>query len=171
MRCGGSMPTARRGRTACSRAGAAGRRASESGVGADAGGAHGVQAPRRGAARGGDVRRAGGRDPARGAEPAARRVIDHPDLFDAVPPPAPPPELTELAGHIPPNIKFGTSTWTYDGWKGEVYHREYRGVQPARRLEEYARYPLFGTVGIDSAFYDPPTEEELAAYARHLPPA
>ena len=97
-------------------------------------------------------------------------MIDHPDLFDAVPPPAPPPELTELAGHIPSNVRFGTSTWTYDGWKGEVYHREYRGLQPARRLEEYTRYPLFGTVGIDSAFYDPPTEEELAAYARHLPP-
>ncbi len=94
---------------------------------------------------------------------------DQPELFDAVPPPPPRSELVELARQIPPNIKLGTSTWTYDGWKGEVYHREYRGLQPARRLEEYARYPLFGTVGIDSAFYDPPTEEELAAYARHLP--
>jgi len=97
-------------------------------------------------------------------------VKDQPELFDAVPPPAPRPELVELASHLPANIRFGTSTWTYDGWKGEVYHREYRSLQPARRLEEYTRYPLFGTVGIDSAFYDPPTEEELAAYARHLPP-
>jgi len=27
-----------------------------------------------------------------------------------------------------------------------------------RRLEEYVRYPLFRTVGIDSAFYEPPSE-------------
>jgi len=97
-------------------------------------------------------------------------VTDQPELFDAIPPPPPRPEVVELARQIPPNIKFGTSTWTYDGWQGEVYHKAYRGLQPARRLEEYARYPLFGTVGIDSAFYDPPTEEELAAYARSLPP-
>src|SRR5438034_640436 len=53
---------------------------------------------------------------------------------------------------------------------GEVYHRTYRSAQPARRLEEYVRYPLFRTVGIDSAFYEPPSEEVLTAYARALPP-
>jgi uncharacterized protein YecE (DUF72 family) len=99
-------------------------------------------------------------------------VTEQPDLFDPAPPPlpAPRPDLVELARQVPPDVKFGTSTWTYDGWRGDVYHRSYRGLQPARRLEEYARYPLFGTVGIDSAFYDPPTDEELAEYARHLPP-
>jgi uncharacterized protein YecE (DUF72 family) len=79
------------------------------------------------------------------------------------------PELETLARELPPNIRFGTSTWTYDGWSGDVYHRDYRGPQPAKRLEEYARYPLFRTVGIDSAFYQPPTEQVLAAYARSLP--
>jgi len=94
-----------------------------------------------------------------------------PSLFDdpaALPPP--PAELVALSRRVPANIRLGTSTWTYDGWAGDVYHRAYRGAQPARRLEEYARYPLFRTVGIDSAFYDPPTEEVLAAYARALPP-
>jgi uncharacterized protein YecE (DUF72 family) len=94
-----------------------------------------------------------------------------PSLFDgteALPPPR--PELVELAGALPENVRFGTSTWTYDGWTGDVYHRGYRGPEPSRRLEEYGRYPLFRTVGIDSAFYDPPTEETLAAYARALPP-
>ena len=92
------------------------------------------------------------------------------DLFgvDALPPPR--PEVVELAQAIPVNIRFGTSTWTYDGWFGDVYHRHYRGPQPAQRLEEYARYPLFRTVGIDSAFYDPPSEEELDSHARALPP-
>ncbi len=99
------------------------------------------------------------------------RSRHQPGLFDdiaALPPP--PPELVALGRRVPPFIRFGTSTWTYDGWSGEVYHRSYRGAQPARRLEEYARYPLFRTVGIDSAFYEPPSEEVLTAYARALPP-
>jgi uncharacterized protein YecE (DUF72 family) len=92
------------------------------------------------------------------------------ELFgpETLPPPA--GEVVELAAAIPASIRFGTSTWTYDGWFGDVYHRRYSGPQPAQRLEEYVRYPLFRTVGIDSAFYDPPSEEELAAYAAALPP-
>ncbi|HEV8382721.1 MAG TPA: DUF72 domain-containing protein [Gemmatimonadales bacterium] len=93
------------------------------------------------------------------------------DLFEGSEPrPEPSAELTALAGRLPSNIRFGTSTWTYDGWFGDVYHQRYRGPQPARRLEEYARYPLFRTVGIDSAFYDPPSEAELQSYASALPP-
>jgi uncharacterized protein YecE (DUF72 family) len=94
-----------------------------------------------------------------------------PGLFDDVATlPPHPKELVELGQRIPSNIKFGTSTWTYDGWAGDVYHRSYRAAQPARRLEEYVRYPLFRTVGIDSAFYEPPSEDALAEYARALPP-
>lgn len=95
--------------------------------------------------------------------------MSQPDLFAAEEPKAS-PALSALAGRLPANIRFGTSTWTYDGWAGDVYHRVYHGPQPAKRLEEYGRYPLFRTVGIDSAFYQPPTEEVLAAYARALPP-
>src|SRR5207249_1004378 len=91
------------------------------------------------------------------------------DLFGPEALPAPSPEVVTLARGIPPAIRFGTSTWTYDGWFGDVYHRRYRGPQPASRLEEYARYPLFRTVGIDSAFYDPPSEEELRSYGQALP--
>src|SRR5262245_27038724 len=95
--------------------------------------------------------------------------MSQPDLFDPEILPPPSGEVVDLAARIPEKIRFGTSTWTYDGWFGDVYHRRYRGPQPARRLEEYARYPLFRTVGIDSAFYDPPSEEELRSYAEALP--
>ena len=91
------------------------------------------------------------------------------DLFGPEALPTTSPEVVKLSQRIPSNIRFGTSTWTYDGWFGDVYHRHYRGPQPAQRLEEYAHYPLFRTVGIDSAFYDPPSEEELDSYARALP--
>lgn len=82
-----------------------------------------------------------------------------------------PEELRRLADAVPPGIFFGTSTWTYPGWSGLVYHRSYpKNAPAARMLEEYARFPLFRTVGIDSSFYRPPAPETLKAYARALPP-
>ena len=67
-------------------------------------------------------------------------------------------------------MRFGASSWNYPGWGGLVYHRPYEGRgAPARMLEEYAAFPLFRTVGIDSSFYAPPTEETLASYAKYLP--
>lgn len=75
-----------------------------------------------------------------------------------------------LSSRIPPTVRFGTSTWNYPGWRGLVYHRDYgtKGA-PAKMLEEYAAFPLFRTVGIDSSFYGPPTEEVLRSYAENLP--
>lgn len=68
-------------------------------------------------------------------------------------------------------MRFGASSWNYPGWKGLVYHRDYEGRgTSAKMLEEYARFPLFRTVGIDSSFYAPPTEAVLASYAERLPP-
>ena len=84
-------------------------------------------------------------------------------------PMAPRADLVALARALPANVKFGTATWACDGWAGDVYQRSYLGPQPRRRLEEYVRYPLFATVGINSAFYDRPSEDVLAAYARVLP--
>ena len=66
---------------------------------------------------------------------------------------------------------FGTSSWTYPGWKGLVYSRDYPATGAvARQLAEYARWPLFRTVGIDSFFYRPATAATLKAYAEALPP-
>lgn len=79
-------------------------------------------------------------------------------------------ELERLAALVPAPIRFGTSSWTYPGWKGLVYAKEYKGRGTAApMLAEYARFPLFRTVGIDSAFYAPPSDATLEAYAAHLP--
>src|SRR2546422_10116080 len=93
----------------------------------------------------------------------------HPSIFDDVAAlPQPARDLVELGSRIPSPVRFGVPTWPYDGWTGDVYHRAYRGAQQARRLGAYARYPLLRTVGIDSAYYHPPAEEVLAAYAGSL---
>jgi uncharacterized protein YecE (DUF72 family) len=79
-------------------------------------------------------------------------------------------DFAELARRIPSLVRFGASSWNYPGWRGLVYHRSYEGKgAPARMLEEYAAFPLFRTIGIDSSFYAPPTEEVLRAYAERLP--
>ena len=68
-------------------------------------------------------------------------------------------------------MRFGTSSWTYPGWCGLVYSGPYPTTRPsAPLLGEYARFPLFGTVGIDSSYYRPLEPETLAEYATELPP-
>jgi uncharacterized protein YecE (DUF72 family) len=79
-------------------------------------------------------------------------------------------ELVTLREAIPPEVRFGTSTWTYPGWAGLDYSRRYPDSgAAARMLAEYARWPLFRTVGIDSSFYGPPKPATLASWARALP--
>lgn len=80
-------------------------------------------------------------------------------------------DFAALAATIPASVRFGTSSWTYPGWCGLVYQAPYPKRSPsAALLREYARFPLFGTVGIDSSFYRPLEAEVLAEYAAQLPP-
>ena len=40
---------------------------------------------------------------------------------------------------LSPLIRFGTSTWTYEGWQGQVYTRQYAKSKFAQEcLGEYA---------------------------------
>ena len=76
---------------------------------------------------------------------------------------------------LSPFIRFGTSTWAYEGWQGMVYQHTYEKRRFKQEcLAEYARYayrgyPLFRTVGRDLSFYGPPTVELLTQYAKQLP--
>lgn len=84
--------------------------------------------------------------------------------------PADPDELRRLAARVPAFIRFGTSSWNYPGWQGIVYHRKYPASGAVgKMLEEYARYPLFRTVGIDASFYRPLSAATWKAYAAVLP--
>lgn len=72
-------------------------------------------------------------------------------------------------------IRLGTSTWTYEGWQGQIYRRQYAKTTFAREcLGEYCQYlhnddPLFRTVGNDSTFYRPPTANQLRHYLNQIP--
>jgi uncharacterized protein YecE (DUF72 family) len=95
---------------------------------------------------------------------------DHPGPPEPAAPLPPREQLATWRERIPPLIHFGTSTWTYPGWAGLVYSRVYpeQGAS-AKMLAEYARFPLFSTVGIDSSFYGPPSPRSLTAWSRALP--
>ena len=76
---------------------------------------------------------------------------------------------------LSPLIRFGTSTWTYEGWQGQVYKRQYTKSRFTQEcLGEYCQYqyqnvPLFRTVGNDSTFYRPPTSNQLLRYLNQIP--
>jgi uncharacterized protein YecE (DUF72 family) len=76
---------------------------------------------------------------------------------------------------LSPLIRFGTSTWTYEGWQGQIYKRQYaKRTFSHECLEEYCQYqyqgePLFRTVGNDSTFYRPPTAAQLRHYLTQIP--
>ncbi len=65
-------------------------------------------------------------------------------------------------------VRFGTSSWAYEGWQGLVYQRTFpKSRFSAATLAEYARYavdgqPLFKTVYIDHSFYRPAGAKQLA---------
>ena len=76
---------------------------------------------------------------------------------------------------LSPLIRFGTSTWTYEGWQGQVYKKQYpKSVFARECLGEYCQYeyhnePLFRTVGNDSTFYRPPMANQLLRYLNQIP--
>lgn len=79
--------------------------------------------------------------------------------------------LEQLRDRLPAALRFGTSSWTFPGWAGLVYHRRYPDQRAFLRdsIGEYARHPLMRTVGIDRGYYTPVPAEDLAHYASRLP--
>jgi uncharacterized protein YecE (DUF72 family) len=96
-------------------------------------------------------------------------------LFAA--PPAPEPladvyaDAARIAARLPDTVRFGTSSWSFPGWRGIVYARAASEGELAREgLREYARHPLLRTVGIDRGYYAPISLRDLERYAAQLPP-
>lgn len=96
------------------------------------------------------------------ARPAGRRDIVGAATAD--------PALVDLAARLPASLRLGTSSWTYPGWAGLVWDRDYPDAKLARHgLAAYARHPLMRAVGLDRSFYQPLTAQQYAAYAAQVP--
>jgi uncharacterized protein YecE (DUF72 family) len=106
-------------------------------------------------------------------------------LFDDAPPPRggnqpPAPadalearfaSLRDTAARLSPLVRFGTSSWSFPGWRGLVYaSKRTEGWLSREGLREYVRHPLFRTVGIDRSYYARIPDEDLRHYAGQLPP-
>lgn len=71
---------------------------------------------------------------------------------------------------LPIDIRLGTSSWFFPGWRGLVYE----GVHPQTALSKkglgaYAQIPLLRTVSLDRTFYAPITTIEYVRYAKQVP--
>lgn len=103
-----------------------------------------------------------------------------PGLFEQPPPTRRTPSPGEVqpswdsplleAPPLPANIRLGTSSWFFPGWRGLVYD----GVHPQTALSKkglaaYAQIPLLRTVSLDRTFYAPITTIEYARYAAQVP--
>ena len=76
-----------------------------------------------------------------------------------------------IAGDLPGDIRFGTSSWSFPGWKGIVYSGKVTPTSLAREgLRQYASNPLLRTVGIDRSYYAPVPMEDLRRYSDQVPP-
>lgn len=81
-----------------------------------------------------------------------------------------PSELSALAATLPPNLRLGGSSWSYPGWAGLVWDKEYPETTLSRYgLAAYARHPLFRTVSLDRSFYKPLSVSQYATYAAQVP--
>lgn len=103
--------------------------------------------------------------------------MDQLHLFGA-PPPAATDELRgvvtdedrELASKLPEGLRLGTSSWSFQGWQDVVYDRRASPQRLSREgLRAYAENPLFRTVGVDRAHYQPLTTAQWVEHAEQVP--
>ena len=90
--------------------------------------------------------------------------------MERVPPAPVPSEVRALADRVPHHLRLGTSSWAYPGWRGMIFGARAAANALARDgLAAYAAWPLFGTVGLDRAFYATPSVAEYEALASLVP--
>ncbi|HEX9559323.1 MAG TPA: DUF72 domain-containing protein, partial [Reyranella sp.] len=71
---------------------------------------------------------------------------------------------------LPTDIRLGTSSWFFPGWRGLVYDGVHPQVTLSRKgLAAYAEIPLLRTVSLDRTFYAPLSAVEYLRYAHQVP--
>jgi uncharacterized protein YecE (DUF72 family) len=78
--------------------------------------------------------------------------------------------LQALAEQLPPNLYFGTSSWSYPGWHGITYDGQYTESLLSRKgLRACGQHPLLRAAGIDRGFYGPIPLADYLNYASQVP--
>lgn len=81
-------------------------------------------------------------------------------------------EYAELAARLPPGVRLGTMSWSFEGWRGIVYSRDSDAKRLAPEgLAAYARHPLLRAVEIDRSFYEPLPAAAFSHFAAQVPSA
>lgn len=89
--------------------------------------------------------------------------------LEAAPPSA---AQLELRARLPDDVRLGTMSWSFPGWRGLVYGRDVPAPALSKLgLAAYSRHPLLGAVEIDRSYYDPLPAEAFATYAAQVPAA
>jgi len=71
---------------------------------------------------------------------------------------------------LPNDIRLGTSSWFFPGWRGLVYDGVHPQVALSKQgLAAYAQIPLLRTVSLDRTFYAPITTVQYQRYAQQVP--
>lgn len=95
---------------------------------------------------------------------------DPPAQAAGVGPAAPAVAHVEASSALPREVRLGTSSWSFPGWRGIVYDREVSSrVLASEGLEAYAHHPLLRTVGIDRTYYRPIEADDFRRYADVVP--
>jgi uncharacterized protein YecE (DUF72 family) len=77
--------------------------------------------------------------------------------------------IRSLAQQLPLNLRLGTSSWHFPGWRGLVWADDYpEAVLSKHGLHAYGQHPLLRTVSLDRSFYRPLTAGQYAAYAEQV---
>ncbi len=75
----------------------------------------------------------------------------------------------ELAARLPRFVRFGTSSWSFPGWRNIVWSGRPSEADLARSgLEAYAQHPLLRAVSLDRSYYGPVRDEDLQGYRAQL---
>ncbi len=78
--------------------------------------------------------------------------------------------MLELGANLPPQVRLGTSSWSFPGWRGIVYGDDYSNSKLARDgLAAYGAHPLLRSVSIDRSFYAPLSVADYLRYAQQVP--
>ncbi|WP_322010060.1 DUF72 domain-containing protein [Paraburkholderia sp. J12] len=80
------------------------------------------------------------------------------------------PLTLDLAADLPAQVRLGTSSWSFPGWRGIVYGEDYSNAKLARDgLSAYGVHPLLRSVSIDRSFYAPLSIADYLRYAQQVP--